>query len=307
MEIGGTKQQVALGTRDGVILERDSVKLAQTDAQSILHWLEEHISALVRGRAIAGCGVGFGGPLESKTGQVLASLQVPGWEHFPLRTWFQKRFSFPTLVANDTFTGGLGELHAGAGKGAKVLLYTNIGTGIGGGLYVDGKGFEGCGCGACYLGNTWVPDPEKAGAVTRMELICSGPSIAARLNRFGYVPADSLLRKHFSPLTAKELGEAAAAGDAFALQELALVANSFALALANALALTGADRVVIGGGVAKIGEPLLRLIRSNTDRLAFVANKNRYTILSSALMDDAVLIGGLLLAAGYGKGTDEPI
>lgn len=300
VEIGGTKQQIALGTADGRILCREAMRLGKTDARAILGWLEARIPVLIGDRAVKGAAVGFGGPLESATGEVLMSLQVAGWKGFRLRDWFAQRFSMPVVIANDTFVGGLGELAAGAGRGADVLLYTNIGTGIGGGLYIHGEGFDGTGFGACYLGNTLVPDPDSPGSAVRMERVCAGPAIAARLNRPGSVPECSILVRCRHPLTARELGEAAAAGDAFGLRVVDEIAASFSIALANALAITGAGRIVIGGGVAKMGETLLGRIRVHTDRLAFVANRGRYTIVPSALMDDAVLAGALALASGKG-------
>ena len=306
VEIGGTKQQLCVGTGAGEILTRRTVQLGEVTAGEILDWLAENIRQLAAQAPIAGAGVGFGGPLETATGRVLSSLQVPGWENFALRQWFSRLLPCPVAVANDTFTGGLGELYAGAGRGAQVLFYTNIGTGIGGGLYIRGRGFDGCGCGAAYLGNTLVPDwrGDRPGACTRMELLVSGRSIARRLREPGYVPADSALLAlcggNVSGLSARELGRAAREGDAFACGELDRIAQSFSIALANMLASTGADRVVIGGGVAKLGEVLLGRIRERTGALAFAANRGRYEILPSALADDAVLVGALLLAARGG-------
>ena len=302
VEIGGTKQQLCVGTGAGKILVRRTVQLGEVTAAEILDWLAENIRQLAAETPFSGAGVGFGGPLETKTGRVLSSLQVPGWQDFALGEWFEKLLPCPVTVANDTFTGGLGELYAGAGQGARVLFYTNIGTGIGGGLYLNGKGFDGTGFGAAYLGNTLVPDwrGDQPGAYTRMELLVSGRSIARRLREPGYVPADSTLSAlcggDVSSLSALELGQAVRAGDAFACRELDRIAESFSIALANMLASTGADRVVIGGGVAKMGDVLFDRIREKTETLAFIANRGRYEILPSALADDAVLAGALLLA-----------
>lgn len=298
VEIGGTKQQLCIGDAGGRILARRSVRLGAVTAREILAWLEENIQDLLAQENISGIGVGFGGPLESKTGRVLASLQVPGWEDFALGTWFQERFSPPVTVVNDTVCGGYGELYAGAGQGSQLLFYTNIGTGIGGGLYFHGNFFDGSGYGASYLGNTLVPDWYDGGCA-RMELLCSGRSIAQRLQSPGYVPEISMLYAARDTLSAAELGQAVRAGDEFACQELDRITESFSIALANALALTGASRVVIGGGVAKMGDILFHRIRQKTEALAFIANRGRYEILPSALMDDAVLVGGLLLAAKH--------
>ena len=101
-----------------------------------------------------------------------------------------------------------------------------------------------------------------------------------------------------SIITCADLAEAARAGDMFACVELDKIAESFSIALANILAAQGVDTVVIGGGVAKMGDILFDRIRRFTDDFAFIANKGHYRILQSELLDDAVLVGALLTASG---------
>lgn len=294
VEIGGTKQQIAVGNIDADILERREVKLGtHTDASAILQWIEETILSLRTSRKIAGIGVGFGGPVDFSTGKILCSLQVDGWKDFALKSWFENTFQLPTAVLNDTVVGGLGELYRGVGQGSQRFFYTNIGTGIGGGLYWP-DGF-----GASSLGYAWVPDwqSSQAGAATRLEYLCAGPFIERRLNTPGYIPPDSELSKKKSPLTCIDLAEGARQGDSFCCAELDRIASSFSLGLADVLALAFPERIVIGGGVAKMGEVLFSRLRSFTEKFAFVADIGRYEILPSSLMDDAVLVGALFMAA----------
>ncbi|MDO4477889.1 MAG: ROK family protein [Lachnospiraceae bacterium] len=316
VEIGGTKQQICLGTGDGTISDTREVRLGDVTATEILDWIRTTVLDYMDRYPIAGIGVGFGGPLELKTGRVLCSIQVPGWENFKLTEWFEENFHVPVLVANDTFTGGMAELYAGAGKGSRLMYYTNIGTGIGGGIYFGGKGYDGIGFGAGYLGTTYVPDwrSTEPGAMTHMELLVSGKSIAQRLSTPGYVPADSKLMALATydeagklHLSAKELAEAVKAGDTFATEELDRISLSFSTALANMLALSGIKDVVIGGGVANMGDILFDRIRRDTQCLAFVANKGAINIRPSALLDTAVPVGALILAAGGRKLLIEDI
>ena len=307
VEIGGTKQQICLGYADGTILESTDVRLGQVKAPAILDWIRDTVRRYQARFPIAGIGVGFGGPLELRTGRILCSLQVEGWKDFHLNDWFRDTFGLPCVVANDTFTGGVAELHRGSGIGENTLFYTNIGTGIGGGLFINGRGYDGSGFGAAYLGNTLVPDwrAEEPGAMTRMELICSGRSIAERLSQPGYVPITSALHAlgkrlsdEHTERTAQELGQAVSLGDTFACEELDRIARTFSVSLVNMLALSGVSAVVIGGGVAKMGPALFDRIERFTDELAFSANKGRYHIRPSRLMDEAVPTGALILAAG---------
>ena len=309
VEIGGTKQQLAVGLSGGTILDSRQVKLVyRRGAEDILEWLLENIREYLAmapyAGHIAGIGVGFGGPLETATGRVLSSLQVPGWKDFELKQWFEKEFGLPVIVVNDTVTGGFAELYKGAGRNSENFFYTNIGTGIGGGLYIHRKYYDGSGFGASYLGNMLVPDWRSLlpGGYTRTELLCSGRSIEKRLRGEGYIPKISSLSKchggDMSQITCVDLAEAVRAGDMFACVELDKIAESFSISLVNLLAAQGVDTVVIGGGVANMGDILFDRIRQFTDNLAFIANKGRYQILQSELLDDAVLVGALLIASG---------
>ena len=293
VEIGGTKQQVCVGTAGGKILQRRQVKLGDdTTAANILAWIQSAIEDLRASYAIAAIGVGFGGPIDPATETIICSCQIPGWENFALGDWFRNTFGVPAVVRNDTVTGGLGELYLGSGKGSTRFFYTNIGTGIGGGSYWPG------GYGASSMGYVWVPDWEShiPGKATRLEFLCAGPFIEKRLNTPGYVPEDSYLTSLSKPLTCRQRGEGARLGDAFCCAELDRVAQTFSYGLADMLALAFPDRIVIGGGVAKLGDVLFDRLRKFTEESAFVADVGHIDIRPGLLEDDAVLAGALLLA-----------
>lgn len=293
VEIGGTKQQVCLGTAGGVITRRRVVRLGEnTTAPAILAWIRQQIQDLTAAASVAAIGVGFGGPVDPAAERIICSCQIPGWEGFALGDWFRDTFGLPTVVRNDTVTGGLGELYLGAGRGSTRFFYTNIGTGIGGGSYWPG------GYGASSLGYVWVPDWESGlpGKATRLEFLCAGPFIERRLNTPGYVPEDSVLKTLPGPLTCQALGRGAREKDAFCCRELDRVAETFSLGLADVLALTTPDRVVVGGGVAKLGDVLFDRLRRFTEEAAFVADAGHIDIRPGLLGDDAVLAGALLLA-----------
>lgn len=306
VEIGGTKQQIAVGTPKGQILEKKQVKLVyKSGASDILDWLKENINELLNKAPYKGnihkIGVGFGGPLESCSGRVLTSLQVPGWKDFELKKWFEDTFNITSIIINDTVAGGIAELFIGNGQDSNLMFYTNIGTGIGGGIYINKEYFDGSGFGAAYLGNTLVPDwtSSNSSDVTRLELICSGKSIETRLRQENYIPKTSFLyEKCFgdtSKISCIDLAEGVHNNDEFSIDELNKITYTFSIGLANTLALVGIDKIVIGGGVANMGNILFDRIRKYTDELAFIANKNKYTIQKSKLMDDAVLYGALLI------------
>lgn len=306
IELGGTKQQIAVGDELGGILSLRCEKLELKDgAQTIRGWLEESIPAILDecGNGIRHICVGFGGPVESATGKILTSVQVEGWKDFPLKDWFEKRFGIMTTVLNDTVAGGFGELACGSGKDADVFFYSNIGTGIGGALFIGRHYYDGTGCGAAYLGNTYVPDlfGGREEKIVKLEDYCSGVAIERRLRRPGYVGGGSVLLElcggDTALLSCEMLAAAAEKEDAFALEEIDRVAKVYAVGLGNFLTLVSPDVVAIGGGVGNMGEFLLEPVRRYCREVEFISVRDRYKIVRSELKDNIVLVGALRYAA----------
>ena len=188
IEIGGTKLQLGLGRGDGRILalERRAIEpargaegiLAQIDAMAgplLSSWGDGH-------EAIAAVGIGFGGPVDSERGVVTTSHQVAGWDGFPLAAWVRERLGVPLVaLQNDADTAGLGEAWFGAGAGFSPLLYVTVGSGIGGGLIIDGEIYRGSGAGAMEIGHLEVVLRSDIGLeIMTLESVASGWSIGAR-------------------------------------------------------------------------------------------------------------------------------
>ena len=304
VEIGGTKQQIAVCNEHGQIVELLSEKVElRNGAADILAWLKRNISTLrERYPQVSAVGVGFGGPLETQTGRVLISVQVPGWKDFELKTWFEATFGLPTTVVVDTVAGGYAELKLGSGRESDKFFYTNIGTGIGGALFVDGKTWDGIGYGAAFLGNTYTADwtADVTGAVDRIEALCSGVAIERRLRSDGYVPQDSLLQTlcggDRTALDCRVLRTAAEQGDAFAQEELDRVGYTFGIGVANVVSLLGVDTVSIGGGLANLGEWLRKPVEKYAEQYVFISGKDRFKVVICSLLDNNVPIGAALYA-----------
>jgi glucokinase len=308
VEIGGTKLQLAFGTREGEILvSRQGQVDRRLGGEGIRDWLQKEIPAFIKAEApalgeVVAIGCGFGGPLDWAAGRVLRSIQIAGWQDFPIRDWFEEAFQLPTTVDNDSNAATWGEYARGFGRGSRHFFYTNIGSGVGGGFILNGKLYDGQGFGAGEIGHTYTADwtSDKPGAVEKVENLCSGWAIERRLRRPGYITPDSVLFAKFSEnlpaVTARDLAEAARAGDAFAKAEIDRVARSFGLALAAVLCLTGVERIAIGGGVANMGDVLMDPIRAAVRQFEFVPNVGRYEISACELGDEIVLVGAILRA-----------
>lgn len=309
IEIGGTKLQAAVGTRDGRILKvrQCSVEPGWTAAE-ILSWTLATIDALKdesvsEENTVCAIGVGFGGPVDSAAGKVLRSHQIEGWDGFPLRERLQEATGLPVRVENDANTAGWAEYRCGAGRGTRNMVYMNIGSGIGGAFICDGRLYNGQGIGAAEVGHTHVPDlfaGEGEVRTEKLESLCSGWAIERRAQsrwkpRSGE-PLAALTGGDPQKITCALLARAASEGDPFAIGEIDRVAHTLGIAVANVITLFCPERYVIGGGVALMGEVLFDPLRRYVDRYVIECFRGRFEIVPAALGQDVVLVGALLLA-----------
>lgn len=309
VEIGGTKLQIAMGDSAGKIVKTVRGKVSLKDGHiGILNWIEENLKGMLSeikdgNISIEGIGVGFGGPINSAEGTIIKSVQVPGWNDFDLKGWFEKTFSIPTFIYNDSSAAGWGEYVLGSGRGTKEFFYTNMGSGVGGSVVIGGKLFDGQGVGAGELGQVRVADwtADNPGEDQKLEALCSGWAIEQRLRTPGYVPENSVLMAmsegDAGKITCEMLGRAVKDNDTFACKELDHVARGMGMALADVLCLNQPEKVAVGGGVSLIGEPLMERIRKYTAERVFVSNEGRYEIVQCELGEAIVLEGAILLAA----------
>ena len=319
VEIGATKQQIALGDEEGNLLYVLKEKVViRSGAKDILEWLERKMPLMID-KEREYCGkvrsitVGFGGIVHSATGQIVLSVQVDGWQGYKLQDWFETRYELPTRIVNDTVAGGYGELITGSGKTANTFFYTNIGSGIGGAIFFGRKYFDGQGLGAGYFGHTYVPNrfTDKPGEKIKVEDSCSGFAIERRLRKKGYISKNSMLLEicngDIRKVTCRELGIAARRLDSFASAEIKKIAWSFSVGLSNLITLLAPDVISIGGGVSNLGDVLLAPIRKYTNELVFASCKDKFKIVQCKHLDNAVLIGAVLFAKHILSETDKAL
>src|SRR6516164_647383 len=166
IEIGGTKLQLGIGQGDGVLagLWRETVVVAD-GPEGIRRQITRAVPELLAKSGIdraqlQGVGIGFGGPVDDNTRTVIKSHQIEGWDNFPLADWISDVVKLPAILGNDADCAGLAEALFGAGKGFSPIFYITIGSGIGGGLIINGEIYRGCGRGAAEIGHVEVYFPE---------------------------------------------------------------------------------------------------------------------------------------------------
>ena len=307
IEIGGTKLQLAVGAADGapfVGFERAVIQ-REKGAQAILAQIERLGSHLLQRFDVTRIGFGFGGPINAGQGQVTTSHQVTGWDDFPLVEWCQETLGVPAVLGNDCDVAALAEAHFGAGRGHKVVFYVTVGTGIGGGLVVDGQSF-GRGRPAIAEIGQLSPWTDAEGSTARVESLASGLGIAAQAHRLiaraeDVTETNDLLNRcggDADDLTARHIAEAAAAGNSLASNALAESINVLGWAIAQTVTLLAPNVIVVGGGVSLIGEDLFfRPLRQAVQTHVFRPSATSFEIVPAQLGEDVVLHGALALAA----------
>jgi len=292
LEIGGTKFQAAVGTPDGKIIASGRCRVSGRDLDEQLAALTGLARQVAAGHACRSVGIGFGGPVDLSTGRVVLSHHVAGWSDFPLADWAGETFGLPAAIENDTNAGALAEATCGAGRGCRTVFYTNVGSGIGGGLVIDGRIYNGR-FGACEIGHTRLWDA-RAGEYCIVEHLCSGWSID-RMARERAAAGDMPRALALAAVTAEHVGRAAGEGDGPARELIAEAATNFGVAVANVVTLLNPERVVVGGGVSLIGEAFFAPLRASAARHVIDIYRDNYRIVPAELGENVVLVGALLI------------
>jgi glucokinase len=295
LEIGGTKLQLVLGDETGKIRERRKLPVDPArGAAGIRQQIERALPELLRSRPILGAGVGFGGPVDWKTGRICRSHQIAGWSEFDLGGWLRGLAGVPVVVDNDANVAALGEAVRGAGVGFNPVFYVTLGSGVGGGLVVDGKTYHGAKPGESELGHVRL---ERGGTI--VEARCSGWAVDARIRELKVKEPKSLLARLTGQSVGGEAKHLAAAwqqGDAAARRLLRETAEDLAFGLSHVVHLVHPEIIVLGGGLSGVGEPLRGAVEQALRDFIMEAFAPGPRVSLAALGEDAVPVGALELA-----------
>ena len=254
-----------------------------------------------------GVGIGSPGPLDRASGVVVETPNL-GWQNFPLRKLISEAVDLPAWLDNDANCAAYGEWWLGAGKGTRCLVVVTIGTGIGGGVVLDGALYHGVSDAAGEIGHMTIQFNGRkcaCGNYGCLEAYASGPNIAARDIDGIEAVADSnlveLVGGEFGRFTAATVFDGAAAGDPYANEVSAETAKILGAGLANVINIFNPDAIVITGGVTRAGEHLLKPLRAAVRQRAFRSASEACRIVTGGLPESAGMVG----AAGVFKAASE--
>lgn len=249
--------------------------------------------------AFLGVGIGSPGPLDRERGLVIVTPNL-GWRDFPLRDRVSDAVGLPATLDNDANCATLGEWWRGAAQGGRHVVGLTIGTGIGGGLILDGRLYHGASDVAGEVGHTTIDSTGRrcgCGNYGCLEAYASGPAIAERAREAlaGGEPSamPAMVGGDLSRLTAALVYRAAQDGDRLALEVVRETARLLGAGVANLLNIFNPDVVVLAGGVTQAGDALFEPMRAEVRRRAFKPAVDACRIVPGMLQGKAGVVGAI--------------
>lgn len=310
IDLGGTKIAAAIARADGRILAEGRVP---TNSHEGPAGVLTRMASLVRDLAArvgdrpAAVGVGVPGLVDVDTGVTRFLPNLAGqWRGVPVGDPLSRALGCPVFLLNDARMATLGEFVYGRGRSAQTMVFLTIGTGIGGGIVVDGKLRLGPLGAAGEVGHqTLLPDGPLCGCGNRgcLEALASGPALVGegvRLLQCGLAPTlFDMVSGNPASVTPKEMAAAARAGDDAVGDAIERTATWLGIGVANLVTTLHPDLVILGGSVAALNDLLLEPVRRIVRQRVRMFPVHAVAIERSLLEDKAGLLGGIALAASH--------
>lgn len=301
VDIGGTTVKLGFFDLEGNILEKWEIPTRKDlGGKYILPDIADSIADMLMNKGItkeevAGVGVGVPGPVDAD-GVVFKAVNL-GWDIFSVSNTLSDLVNLPVKAGNDANVAALGEMWKGGGQGHDDLVAVTLGTGVGGGIIVQGKLLAGATGAGGEIGHIHVEDNETdrcgCGKKGCLEQYGSATGIVRIANRvLTETDEASVLRD--GEITAKSVCDAAKAKDAVAIKVMEKFGEYLGRGLASIACVVNPEIFVIGGGVSKAGEMLFDYIRPNYEKYVFHGSKNTKFALAT-LGNDAGIVGAARL------------
>ena len=301
VDVGGTKVLGGVVSPSGEILVRSSRDTPKQGGSALTHTIAEVIHELLTQHKVSTIGISAAGFVSSDRKTMLATPNISGWNGIDLQAEISALVGLPVVIENDANSAAWGEAVYGAGRGENHMMMLTVGTGIGGGVVVDGNLYRGAFGVAAEFGHLRVvPDGHLCGCGARgcFEQYASGNALMRHAREsISATPdmAHNLLARGdgtVAGLTGKHITEAAREGDAVALAAFNTTAQWLGAGIASLAMVLDPACVVIGGGVIDAGEILLAPTRIALERyLPFAGKHPLLSIIAAQLGNDAGLVG----------------
>ena len=306
VDIGGTSIKLGIITEQGGIFDKweiptkikDQADQIPTDIwQSLRQKLSAH---KISDEQLIGIGAGAPGFVIAETGDIAEAVNL-GWKNFPLGNLLHELSGLPVYIENDANIAALGENWLGSGELASYLVMVTLGTGVGGGIIVDGKIVSGVNGTAGEIGHMTMDLNGQlcnCGRKGCLETIASATGISRiaeeKIKQF----KDSILVTTFNKknkLTAKDVFDAYKKNDSCAVEVVEQITDQLGLAIANIATIINPEKILIGGGVSKAGDALLNPLEKAYQKYALPRSYEGSSFEIARLGNDAGIVGGAYL------------
>jgi glucokinase len=288
VDLGGTKILAGLVDREGRTTRETELPTPTASTGDLINGLEETVAGLVE-PGVGAIGFGIPGTIDQNRGRVEVTVNLPLVE-FDFRDWMRRRFDLPVAIDNDGNAATFAEWAFGAGRGTRHMVMLTLGTGIGGGLILDGRPYRGAVGAAAELGHIVVEHdgPPCQGFCTgrgHLESLASGTA------------AGKAARELFGEsANAHDLVKQAQAGNEDARAALAEIGHILGSGIGSLVNIFNPELVVIGGGFSAAGDLLLDHARERVQREALEPARDLVRIVPAELGPEAGLVGAGLVA-----------
>jgi glucokinase len=309
IDLGGSKIAAAIISPEYKILAREyHPTLASEGVASVINRIVAAVKQITASTGTAlsqtcGISIAAAGAIDHKRGTVTLSPNLPSWRDVPLGGIIQERLGSRTWLVNDANAAALGEHYLGAGRGAKNLIYITVGTGIGGAIITNGRLYTGACGSAGEIGHMTIDTngPRcECGNVGCLETLASGKAIAREaVRRIGSGERSSLaelVNGKIADITAREVAIAARQGDPLAGSVINNAAVYLGVGMVNLVNIFNPEMIIVGGGVASMGDLLLNPARQVVRERAFPVSSATVRIVNTELGHDAGLLGAARFA-----------
>ena len=308
IDLGGTQIRSAIVSSQGRIIAKESYStLASEGPESVISRILLAIDRMLKGNGGSpsspdSISLAAAGAIDNEKGIITLSPNLPGWHNVPLRSVVKGRFEMETFLINDANAAALGEHRFGAGKGVNNLIYLTVSTGIGGGIIIDGELYSGASGSAGEIGHMTI---DVNGPVCTcgnkgcLETLASGKAMAReaiRRVRNGEQSKLTDMVGEIDSITAEKISIAAQGDDPLALEVVSQAATYLGVGMVNLVNIFNPEMIIVGGGVAKMGEILLKQAREVVEERAFPLSARAMRIVSARHIDEAGLLGAAVFA-----------
>jgi len=309
IDLGGTKIITAIISSKGQMIAREyCLTLADEGPQAVINRILSAIDHLLSLRNIGSSKLGSisiaaAGAIDFDRGVITSSPNLPGWYDIPLRDIVREKHGVNTFLINDASAAGLGEHHFGAGKGVNNLILLTLGTGIGGGIIINGRLYTGLCGSAGEIGHMTIDvnGPRcNCGNIGCLETLASGTAVAKeairRISQGEKSSLTEIVAGEIENITAEEVSLAAQGGDSLASEVISKAANYLGVGMVNLVNIFNPEMIIVGGGMAKMGDLLLNPARQVVRERAFSLSAQAVRIVPAQLGDDAGVLGAAIFA-----------